>query len=224
MPFERPDQRLRTRRIAPWLTAVILVASPAMAGEYSKLSLRDGEFPDPALTVIQQTADPEFRVARTKQFFRGHFLPEVTSQLKRVAMIVDLVATPTMSMSQHPMSDEYTRRARSQFQRATRDAIRDYLLEETTLRRVTQFFERRSAGSSAQGRKAGTVAFGLGVYGSEPQLVMRYRMSNSSIKLRLGIEGSAKLDFRTSRMTNTHVVAGYDPSREQYGLSYRLDF
>ena len=89
---------------------------------------------------------------------------------------------------------------------------------------MAQFFERRSAGSSARERKAGDVSFGLGVYGSEPHLVMRYRMSNSSIKLRLGIEGSAKLDFRTSRMTNNHVVAGYDPSREQYGLSYRLDF
>ncbi len=127
-------------------------------------------------------------------------------------------------MPRRSLIEEYTRRARSRFQRATRDAIRDYLLEETTLRRVAQFFERRSAGSSVRERKAGDVSFGLGVYGSEPQLVMRYRMSNSSIKLRLGIEGSAKLDFRSSRMTNTHVVAGYDPSREQYGLSYRLDF
>jgi hypothetical protein len=227
MMYAQPalNRGMNSRRIARCLAIVLLLASPAMADEFSKLSFRDGGFSTPALTTVDQEESLGVRVTPTKQFFQGRFLSEVNNQLKQAGQIVDLVATPAMLMADHPMLDEYTKRAQSQFERATREAVKDYLLEETTLRRVTEFFERRSGRSSAQeGRRTNHVAFGLGIYHSVPQLVMRYRLSNAAIKLRLGVEGTTKVDFWTSSMTHTHVSAAYDASRQKYGLSYNISF
>lgn len=190
---------------------VLLTAFPAAAEGPFTANLKS-----PAAPIT------DWKSAGSVRFYQGHFLPELDHELSKIGPLA-LTNAGAQPISKHVLYDDYTRQARRRMERATQDAVQEYLLETTSLGKLEEIFSSKS-GPGTSRRSGGSFSVGMGISSGVPQVEMRYKMFTSTVRVSIGAKGEAKIDFKTRQMGQTHLVTRFDPGSGEYGLSYRLGF
>ena len=236
-----------TRRIGAWIGALalfasVLAATPAtgqvspirfdpdaaeqrfrvLPGQFETLRL-DGST-RPMLSErsgVKAQLSPG-RLEARPGFFKEHLLPRMSRQ---VAFVPSIHALETQhGRFEHSgmhdwLSDRVARRAT----RATRKAVRAYLLEETA---IGSWFESQRVGAQRFARPtvARATDFGIDIAHGIPKAGMRHRSAVGTARFSVGLDGSVRLDFQPARWISAQFYAGYEVELSRYRLTYRLDF
>lgn len=156
-------------------------------------------------------------------FFHAHLLPRMNSQFVRLAAYRYL-PDGRSELERFVLRDEVTDSAGYRAARATKKAVRDFLLEKTSLDRIVRGVRGdreagRAAGREAALRWGGKISHGL------PELTLRYQRHDSVVRVGVGASGDVGLEWSHSRrMTYARIVIGYDADRSTYDLYGRLSF
>lgn len=159
--------------------------------------------------------------AGRRTFFDGYLVPRMSRQLESVAP-EHFAPQSAREIESYVLHDDVTYAARRCVERGARRALKSYLLETTALGRIGRSIKRESGSSAAEGPEE--LRFGVGISHGEPQLEIRYDVRFGSLRVHLGVTGSAKLEFAHVRMSETRLVAGYDPDDGNFSVACRVRF
>lgn len=155
----------------------------------------------------------------------GRFATRVDFQLESLS-VTDRVIEPGQRLSDPILFDQLSRSVRRSVERATRDTVKELLLEATTLdRRLATLRVGSEAGRGPNGAASPPrgVDFNLGFYRCRPEAHLRYRTGDSTLKLSLGVGGKVGLRYTAPSLGRSEINAGYDGD-ERFVLGCRIAF
>ena len=155
-------------------------------------------------------------------FFKGHLLPRMSRQLGEVASIYAL-ETQRDQFDRSSLHDWVSDTVAYRVRRATRKAVRTYLLEEIAVGSWVESLRvgRHGLGQPAAGR---ATDFGIEVSHGIPVVGMRHRSAVGTTRVAFGLDGSVKVRFRPTRSISARLAADYDADLSQYRVSCRFGF
>ncbi|MCH7780478.1 MAG: hypothetical protein IH848_06495 [Acidobacteria bacterium] len=162
------------------------------------------------------------RLTARPGFFKGHLLPRMSRQLGEVASIYAL-ETPRDRFDRSSLHDWVSDAVAYRVRRATRKAVRTYLLEEIAVGSWVESLRvgRHGFGQPAAGR---ATDFGIEVSHGIPVVGMRHRSAVGTTRVAFGLDGSVKVRFRPTRSISARLAADYDADLSQYRVSCRFGF
>ena len=156
-----------------------------------------------------------------KVFMERHLLPRLSGQMRAVSPVHTLEADTT-NFRQSSMfawvQDEASHRAH----RGVRKAFRDFMLEETALSQLVESVRFGGRGGGEPGRR--DLRFGVRFSHGVPQAEMRLRSGSSRLRLGIGLQGDATLEYRPGDRFDARLVGGYDASNDRLRFAYRHQF
>ena len=129
----------------------------------------------------------------------------------------------------HRVYDDYSDAVRDGIGREGKKAFKKYLLQVSTIEGTLDRLKgkvRRATGEtdSDVGRDGRRVKWQFGFHSMVPQVAMRYEMGkNLAVKIKLGADGTAGIQFKDRRLGQTEMFAGID-SDETIHLRWRATF
>ena len=199
----------------PWAQPLPSLGTVASVGNaLPRQDLQIDRFEPPALA--RRAATPA-----ANRFFRGHFVPRVSRQFEEVIPIAPAHAETDFADS--VLFATVSETARLQAERGTRKAVKNYLLEVTTLGRTVEAVKIRGRKAPDGGRPEG-VRIGVGFAHGLPQVELRRRNGAGTFRFRVDLQGSVGVEFKQVRRRYSRVFVGYDADDDHYNLGCRLSF
>lgn len=168
--------------------------------------------------------DPEIALSPENGFYRTHFLPRLTDimgNLKPHHAEHDRVNGPVADEAFEDLTD-LTHRC---FAKATRRAVRGYMLESSGLDEQARRYKEGIAGNSDNRRRQARVRFRLGVSHARPELQLRCRIGRySGLRMALRANGKIGVEFDRAGTSWARMYAGYDRRDGRYEMAMRLGF
>lgn len=215
--------------IRPLVLAAVLVigTSPALAQERSKPSDERPALLESAVELRADTASTYTdRISPSKRFYQERFLPELSNRLGYMGT-VDLITIPGQSLNEHLLYETLQDDTQRSIERAARDSLSDFLLEETSLRKVMDAIERRAGrggGGGEKVRRAGTAKFDVGISSGLPVLEMDYLLRKSTLTFKVKTTGHTSIQYKRSGFSRTRMQAVFNPIEDWYGVSCLVSF
>jgi hypothetical protein len=228
----RPGRGRAQRRIGVALIVLCAAVLPAWSVDLEPVKL-----PAPALRpalaggpvdtgLVRSAGTADLRAALRapdvrRTFFDGYLVPRISRQLESVAP-EHFAPQSAREIESYVLHDDVTDAARRCVERGAKRALKSYLLETTALGRIGRSIKRGSRSSAAE--RPEELRVGVGISHGEPHLEIRYDVRFGSMRVHLGVTGSAKLEFAHVRMSETRLVAGYDPDDGNFSVACRVRF
>ena len=116
---------------------------------------------------------------------------------------------------------QFTEEADSRVERVARKALKNYLLQATSLRQVVGSLkgERRQGDS-----REGAFDCGVSIAHGAARLELRRRLSSGSIRFGLDTGGGVDLLFNHSRLSSVRLAVGYDKRERRCAIACRFQF
>jgi len=212
------------------LVCVASLLGPLLAAE---IELRD-RFSFRQRLEIGGTPHP--RPERRREFKRSSH--RLRKELHRVEVPMESLSAfhnavvPGESLTDHIMFEQLSDEVSRGFMRATKRALKDYVLESVELDRVIDRIrrkrdDRRSAkagavdGGSPLGRRR--LDFDFGIHSFVPEVEMTYRVSGGDVTLELNAEGEIGMRYHVAGRKFADVGIGFDGDGS-FGFSFRCGF
>jgi len=157
---------------------------------------------------------------RGSRFLDTYLTPRLEQQMNVVAPAHPVLDHST-DMIDYVLYDELSATAERRARRGVKRAFQDYMIETTSLNSLIGSIKGKSGKTSAGGEVFGV---GLGASHWLPEVELRYRKLNHSLRFRVGLHGSAGLTFQHQQMTRTRVFLGWDARDDALDLNIRLGF
>jgi len=211
------------------LIAIVLLGGTAGAGESPGRS-RAWSGPDRPDAESARSNGPARKVvveSRLAPFARERILPRVSMQLEAFSAFRH--AEPDRDIGDLLLHDEMTREVRRGVERATRRAVKDFLIHVTEVDRLVERLRRRGkalvdpAGGPGGPGRARNVRFDVGFHRLMPEVQMRYGVGHGDLRFSVDAEGSVSVQYRDVRMTRGSVVVGFDGD-DTYRLNWNVGF
>jgi len=138
-------------------------------------------------------------------------------------------AVPGESVTDHIMFEQLSDEVSRGFMRATKRALKDYMLESVELDRVIDRIRRRrddrrqarTGAGSQLGRRR--LDFDVGIHSFVPEVEMTYRVSGGDVMLEVNAEGEIGMRFRAGGRKFADVGIGFGGDGS-FGFSFRCGF
>jgi len=216
------------------LAAVLVIGSslaPALAQERSRPSDERPSLLESAVELRADSGLPVYseRVSPSKRFYQERFLPELNNRLGYMSNL-DLVTIPGQSLNEHLRFEALQDDTQSNIEKAARDSFSDFMLEETSLRKVMAAIERRAGrgggggGGGEKTRRAGGAKFDVGFSSGLPVLKMDYLLRGSTLSFAVKTTGHTEIEYKRSGFSRTRMKAVYSPIAEWYSVSCLVAF
>lgn len=192
-------------------TSPVASAAEIPAGRFQWIAVSPGLFEPDAVPLVrlQPVESCESGAA-----FQSRLVDNVNRHFQKIGSS-DLAVFPGQSLVDHVHFMETTARTRRGFERATVRAFRSYVLEETTLRRLVESYDR---GPLIPDRGRGVV-FDVGISHGAPKLFLKSRLDSGVLRFSLNARAAVSMEYRNNRMlTRTRVAANVDPRRQRYAV------
>jgi hypothetical protein len=202
---------------------------PALAQESAKPSDERLSLLESAVELRADTGLPTYseRVSPSKRFYQERFLPELNNRLSYMSNI-DLVTIPGQSLNEHLGFEMLQDDTQRNVERAARDSLSDFMLEETSLRKVMAAIERRAGRGGGGGgekiRRAGSAKFDVGFSSGLPVLKMDYLLRGSTLSFAVKTTGHTEIEYKRSGFSRTRMKAVYSPIAEWYSVNCLIAF
>jgi len=183
------------------------------------------ELPSAPLALRALAVDRSARMLPPSQGFYQHYLlPRLTTQFDRLTAYRDLPANG-QARDEFVLLDHITDAAQRRAERGLTKAVRNYLLETTSLGRWIDSFGTES--TRTLGGEARTRAFrsGVGIAHGLPRLDLRYGAGKTV--LRLGVSADQSVGFEMRRngpASAASLSAKYDRDEQAYTMDCRISF
>lgn len=172
---------------------------------------------------------PVTRIDPRRSFLRDHLMPRIGQQLDKLGPL-DEARIPGRWPEDRAYAERLGARTRDVVRHAAGKAMRDFLLEETTLSRVMTSLE--SVAERVEDRAPRVVSrpgagfkLDLAIAHGAPQLLLGRSLGSGSLRFSLGSRGDVGVRLRRYRPGHrTGMVAKLDPARERYTVSCSLGF
>ena len=175
---------------------------------------------------LEAAADP-----KGSTFFHGMLLPRLNRQLDEMAPYRG-VPQAQPQLDDFVLFDELTEAVGRRAEKATRRAVKEYLLESTPLGRgvlrLKSGGRRDMAGGipaapkTRSGRDA--LSFGLSVSHNLPEVQARYDILRGTLRVGVRADGSVGVSLEHEKLARTRLWVGYDAEDHGYDLQYRIRF
>jgi hypothetical protein len=176
---------------------------------------------------------PHPRPERRREFKRSNH--RLRNELHRVEVPMESLSAfhnavvPGESLSDHIMFEQLSDEVSRGFLRATKRALKDYMLESVELDRVIDRIRRRRddrrqtrAGARSQhGRRR--LDFDVGIHSFVPEVEMTYRVSGGDVSLEVNAEGEIGMRYRAGGRKFADVGIGFGGDGS-FGFSFRCGF
>ena len=146
-------------------------------------------------------------------------MPRIHFQLESITAIHS-AGMPGARPEDHMLYDELSDSVRHGAERASRKAIKRYLIEASTIERRLDNIKAEIGGTRLESKKIG---FDVGFHHALPRVSMKYGVGHGWVKFRMGATGAVGIQYKNLRMGHTEIFAGYDGD-DNYELRYRLGF
>jgi len=196
--------KVRLHRLTGLLVAVLMIAGTALAAEAPKADTKAKEGERRGLNL---------------RLDRERLAPRVSIEMESLASF-HRAAGPGMGLRDHVLFDEMSDAVRRGAKRATRKAVRDYLLEAVHLDRGIDNVRREIRGVPSAERN---IDWHVGFHHMLPEVGMRYRLSHGSVRFMVGAAGDAGFKFKDDRFERAEFSAVFDGDDTFY-VRARLGF
>ncbi|HKQ60471.1 MAG TPA: hypothetical protein VJS92_04250 [Candidatus Polarisedimenticolaceae bacterium] len=199
-------------------------ADPLPEPVWQRLALISGDVAPGGerLSAPQLTVGLRPSLHRPQGFYRTHLLPRLNDQLRQTSP-VNLAPERRELLEDEILLPMLTDEAHRRAQRATVRAVRNFLLEETSLSNVVSGLRARGTANVA-GPPGRRMAFDVGFSHGMPKLQMRAPLASGRLSMSVGLRGTFSMDFRTSALAETRVMASYSRPDDSYSLTWRIGF
>ena len=198
------------RRVVCWsLMAVMLLGGTTMAGET-------------AWTFEQRADKPRIDNPRTQRTIRlgGQILtPRIAFELQSIHTF-RRTALPGQ-VHDHVMSDEMSANVRRGLKRATRRAVKSYLMEAIHLDRGFKHVKTRIRGDGTT--EVRSLDFRFGFSSQVPQVSVGTAVGLGSMKFKIRGDGAVGIHYRNPRFGQSGISAGFDGD-DTYEIRARIGF
>jgi hypothetical protein len=151
--------------------------------------------------------------------------------LRRVSLELESLSAfrqsgqPGLSMLDDVLADELTDAVRSDLKRATRRAVKDYLLQASMADRWFETIRGRLARTRSSGgvTRSSGLDLDVGFHRLLPELRLGLQTGGGSLRFRLGAEGAVGVNFRSGQRQRNEIRAEYD-LEDGFSLLYGLVF
>lgn len=192
----------RWTRFGCWAVTVLIVSAPLYGGDDEKRRTEDDSRRGIAIRLDDARLSPRVSLA----------MESLTT--------FESVAGPGTSLEHHVLYDEMTDSIRRGAERVTRKALKNYLLNSL---RIDQGIDNvRQGVRGAPSTSTSTSSrwrYQFGVHSLSPEVAVRYRMKQNSVRFKLNAEGEMGVRVNTSRFEGASVNAWYDGDRLEIGAS-----
>ena len=132
--------------------------------------------------------------------------PRVSIEMESFAAF-NHVAGPGNQLHDHVLFEEMSASVRHRAERVSRRAVKNYLLETINLDKSIDNVRDGIRGPRTHPRK---MRFDFGFHSALPQVGLKTKLGQGSLRLRVGAEGDVALRFRNSRFERAEVSAAFD--------------
>jgi len=203
-------------------TLMLLAALPATAADLRLLRV------DPIhidLATPRRDASPSWELQEPDPslFYRGVFLPGVYRQLRKQGPM-PLIGFPGQSLADNILFEDVTRATRNSMQRAATDAVKDFLLAETTLGALVDRFDRNSVSVETRAGRGRALKFRPGLSHGLPELTVGYGTFNGDLRVTVDARAEVGVSYRASGASRTLLRARFDPREDYFRLDCRFAF
>lgn len=213
------------------LIAILLLCGPVGAGEPRERprGLAGLDRPEAESARTNGPAAKAATGSRLAPFARKNILPRVSMQLEALSAFRD--AEPDRDIREQMMFDEMSRDVRHSVERATKRAVKDFLMEVTEVDRLVERLRRRGkamvdpAGDGIPGRPGGgkKVRFDVGFHRLMPNVQMRYGVGPGTFRVNVDAEGAFGVQYQDYRVTHASIAAGFD-GNDTYRIGLNVNF
>jgi hypothetical protein len=215
-----------------FVATFMLVASPAGAQDSGSEPPGQGPVVWELRTAdMDLNADAVGRQGPASRFYNQHLMPRMNRSFETYGGVW-LTRDAPGAVHQDVVYDVWSRAAEKQAERATRRALADYVLEETSLSRA---FSRLTRSSRVFGspeltegrRRAGTVRWDAGISHGLPKVDMLYSVGargQAEVKFSLAAFGRFRVDFRPGQLTRTRLRATWLFVENEYRVGANFAF
>jgi hypothetical protein len=156
------------------------------------------------VSVVVQRPESVFRKATGR--FESRFLPRASSDLESLSAL-QLTGMPGVEIEDQVLYGEKFAAVQAFAERATKKAVKHYLLESATIDRTIEDVKSVVRDGSDE---RGKTHWDFGVHSGLPEVGLRYGMGESAIRFRVSGEGKINLQFRRLDMRHAEFNVGYD--------------
>jgi hypothetical protein len=160
-------------------------------------------------------------LASDESFYRGHLLPKLDRQLSHVAEI-RAVSLENERLEDFALYDELAAASRMRAERGARKALKSYLLQATSLRRIFQNLKGEL--QPDEPRNKGAFGYGFGVAHGAARIEIRRSLRSGTVRMGVDTHGGFDLLLDHSRFTRMRLVMGYDRRERQGNFTCRFSF
>jgi hypothetical protein len=175
---------------------------------------------EPLASARRHAASYDAR-ARTAGFYHAHLLPRLNGQFETLA-VFRAVPGAGSELAEFPLLDMMTDAARRRAERGTKKALKEFLVQATSLGRVAErvdgVLEREHTESGKRTRLSADIAHG------KPRLDLRRRFAAGSLRIGLDVSGSLGLEYRRTGSSRMRIFAEYDAADGEFDAACRFSF
>jgi hypothetical protein len=194
----------RLLRLTGVLVAALLITGTALAADVPKA---ETEAKDDRPRGLKLRLD------------RDRLVPRVSIEMESLASF-HRAAVPGQGLRDHVLFEEMSDAVRRGAKRATRKAVRNYLLEAVNLDRGIDRVREGIRGKPSAKRD---IDWHVGIHSMLPEIGMRYRLNHGSVRFVVGAEGDAGIKFKDNRFERAEFSAVFDGDDTFY-VRARLGF
>jgi hypothetical protein len=196
--------KVRSHRLTGLLVTALIITGTALAAE------------SPKAEIESQADKPRGLNLRLD---RDRLVPRVSIEMESLASF-HRAAGPGMGLRDHVLFNEMSDAVRRGAKRATRKAVRNYLLEAVNLDRGIDHVRQEIRGVPSAER---AIDWHVGFHHMLPEVGMRYRLNHGSVRFMVGAAGDAGFRFRDDRFERAEFSAVFDGDDTFY-VRARLGF
>lgn len=200
----RAGAKVRLHRLTGLLVAALTITGTAVAAEAPKADTE---------------AKADERRGLRLRLDRERLVPRVSIEMESLASF-HRAAGPGIGLRDHVLFDEMSDAVRRGAKRATRKAVREYLLEAVHLDRGIDRVRDGIRGTPSAERD---IDWHVGFCHMLPEVGMRYRFDHGSVRFIVGAAGDAGLKFKDDRFERAEFSAVFDGDDTFY-VRARLGF
>jgi hypothetical protein len=195
---------VRLHRLTGLLVAALTITGTALAAEAPKAETESNADKPRGLNL---------------RLDRERLVPRVSIEMESLASFHRAVG-PGMGLRDHVLFDEMSDAVRRGAERATRKALRNYLLDAVNLDRGIDHVRQEIRGVPSAKRN---VDWHVGFHHMLPEVGMRYRLNHGSVRFMVGAGGDAGVKFSDDRFERAEFSATFDGDDTFY-MRARLGF